>query len=81
MNTFVPGCQDSITKCRKIAARYIGDKVDSAKVYDTDTDPLVFATGHCHIDTCWLWPFDETKRTDESSIIILALTWWGRQVR
>lgn len=62
VNTFVPGSQESITKCRKIAARYIGDKVDSANVYDTDTESLVFATGHCHIDTCWLWPFDETKR-------------------
>ncbi|TPX37214.1 hypothetical protein SmJEL517_g00998 [Synchytrium microbalum] len=22
----------------------------------------IFATGHCHIDTAWLWPYDETKR-------------------
>lgn len=22
----------------------------------------MYAIGHCHIDTCWLWPFAETKR-------------------
>lgn len=22
----------------------------------------VFAVGHCHIDTAWLWPYAETKR-------------------
>ena len=62
VNTFVLGSQESILKCRKIAAKYLGDKVWSADVYKTGTNPLVFATGHCHIDTAWLWPFDETKR-------------------
>ncbi|KAF8246413.1 hypothetical protein K440DRAFT_553516 [Wilcoxina mikolae CBS 423.85] len=62
VNTFVPGDQESVLKCRKIAARYLGDDVRSHKVYETGTKPLVFATGHCHIDTTWLWPWDETKR-------------------
>ncbi|KAL7266692.1 Glycoside hydrolase, 38 vacuolar alpha mannosidase [Rhizina undulata] len=62
INAFVQGDQESILKCRKIAQRYLGKHVDSAKVYDSSNAPLVFATGHCHIDTCWLWPFDETKR-------------------
>jgi alpha-mannosidase len=22
----------------------------------------IFACGHCHIDTAWLWPYAETKR-------------------
>jgi alpha-mannosidase len=22
----------------------------------------VHAVGHCHIDTAWLWPYEETKR-------------------
>ena len=22
----------------------------------------VYAVGHCHIDTAWLWPYAETKR-------------------
>ena len=64
MDTFIAGLgsQKSITEGRKIARRYIGDKVDSSKVYDTDENPIVYAIGHCHIDTCWLWPWAETKR-------------------
>lgn len=53
--------KESILKSREIAKRYIGN-VDSAKVYDSGKDPMVYAIGHCHIDTCWLWPWDETKR-------------------
>lgn len=56
------GSQESIKKGRKIAQKYLGDKVDSAEVYKTDTEAIVWAVGHCHIDTCWLWPFAETKR-------------------
>ncbi|KAF3923173.1 Alpha-mannosidase [Dactylellina cionopaga] len=62
MNAFVPGDQSSITKGREIASEYLGKLRDSHKVYETDTRPVVFGTGHCHIDTCWLWPWDETKR-------------------
>ncbi|KAI9728838.1 MAG: Glycoside hydrolase, 38 vacuolar alpha mannosidase [Cirrosporium novae-zelandiae] len=63
MDTFIAGhgSQDSIIKCREIAKEYIGD-VDPAKVYESDKDPTIFAIGHCHIDTCWLWPWAETKR-------------------
>ncbi|KAE8352114.1 galactose mutarotase-like domain-containing protein [Aspergillus coremiiformis] len=56
------GNQASIKEGRKIARRYLGDQVDSSKVYDADTHPIVYAIGHCHIDTCWLWPWAETKR-------------------
>ncbi|KAJ5111391.1 hypothetical protein N7532_001926 [Penicillium argentinense] len=56
------GNNDSILQARKIAREYIGDKVDSSEVYDLDTAPFVYAIGHCHIDTCWLWPWAETKR-------------------
>ena len=28
----------------------------------TLSEILVTGIGHCHIDTAWLWPFDETKR-------------------
>ncbi|KAL8835962.1 MAG: hypothetical protein Q9170_003119 [Blastenia crenularia] len=63
MDTFINehGTQDSILKGREIARKYIGN-VDSSKVYDTENDPLVYAIGHCHIDTSWLWPWAETKR-------------------
>lgn len=54
--------KDSLKKCRKIAQEYLGPNVDSAKVYDSDKEPQVFGIGHCHIDTCWLWPWAETKR-------------------
>ncbi|KAI1322210.1 glycoside hydrolase family 38 protein [Xylariaceae sp. FL0255] len=56
------GDPDSIKKGREIAHRFIGSNIDSAKVYDSDTKPQVFGIGHCHIDTCWLWPWAETKR-------------------
>ena len=56
------GSQDSIEKGRKIAQKYIGKLVDTPKVYDSDETSLVYGIGHCHIDTCWLWPWAETKR-------------------
>jgi alpha-mannosidase len=64
MDAFIAGngSQESIKEARKIAQKYLGDKVDSSRVYETDTQPIVYAIGHCHIDTCWLWPWAETKR-------------------
>ena len=64
MDTFINnhGSQESILEGRKIAQKYLGEKVDSSKVYETDTKPLIYAIGHCHIDTCWLWPWAETQR-------------------
>ncbi|CAG7967895.1 unnamed protein product [Penicillium salamii] len=56
------GSTESINEARKLAKKYLGGKVDSAEVYNTDTQPIVYAIGHCHIDTCWLWPWAETKR-------------------
>ncbi|PCG91440.1 Glycoside hydrolase/deacetylase, beta/alpha-barrel [Penicillium occitanis (nom. inval.)] len=64
MDTFIAGggSKQAIKDARKVAQQYLGDRVDSHKVYDTDTEAIVYAIGHCHIDTCWLWPFAETKR-------------------
>jgi alpha-mannosidase len=64
MDTFIAGngSDSSIKECRKIARKYLGDKVDSSDVYKGEKAPLVYGIGHCHIDTCWLWPWDETKR-------------------
>ncbi|RDW86649.1 alpha-mannosidase [Aspergillus mulundensis] len=56
------GSLEAIKEGRRIAQKYLGDKVDSAEVYDSGTQPLVYGIGHCHIDTCWLWPWAETKR-------------------
>jgi alpha-mannosidase len=55
------GSQESIVEGRKIAREYLGD-VDSHKVYESDKEAIVSGIGYCHIDTCWLWPFAETKR-------------------
>ncbi|KAF7550510.1 hypothetical protein G7Z17_g5670 [Cylindrodendrum hubeiense] len=64
IDTFKVGDDSSILACRKIAAEYLGDDIDSAAVYESALDrrPTIYAIGHCHIDTCWLWPWDETKR-------------------
>ncbi|KAK5939733.1 Glycoside hydrolase, 38 vacuolar alpha mannosidase [Knufia obscura] len=64
MDVFIAGegSQESILKGRKIAQEYVGKHVDSARVYDSKEDSIVTAIGHCHIDTCWLWPWAETKR-------------------
>ena len=49
INAFELGNQDSIIEGRKLAQKYLGKKIDSSKVYDTDTEPIVYAIGHCHI--------------------------------
>jgi alpha-mannosidase len=62
IDAFELGNKDSLKKCRKIAQEYLGDKVDSEKVYESGREPQVYGIGHCHIDTCWLWPWAETRR-------------------
>jgi len=68
IDAFRVGNDESIAKCRQIAAEYLGEDINSAKVYakggpvTNSRRPTVFAVGHCHIDTCWLWPWAETKR-------------------
>jgi len=62
IDAFELGNKDSIVKAREIAQQYLGPNVDSHKVYDSGLEPVVYGIGHCHIDTCWLWPWAETKR-------------------
>ncbi|RFU32019.1 hypothetical protein B7463_g4293, partial [Scytalidium lignicola] len=62
INAFELGNQESIIKGRKIAQEYLGENVNSAKVYESGMEHIVYAVGQCHIDTCWLWPWAETKR-------------------
>lgn len=64
INTFRAGDRESILKSRKIAEEYLGPHTNSGKVFSVRSEkvPDVFAVGHCHIDTCWLWPWEETKR-------------------
>lgn len=72
MDVFEVGNQDSIRAGLKIAEDYLGGKRHSADVYNGGQQALVFATGHCHIDTAWLWPFDETKSENNFRIIVAA---------
>lgn len=62
--TFKRGNQQSIEQCREIAKQFVGRLADSPDVYATKDERRTFvhAIGNCHIDTAWLWPFDETKR-------------------
>lgn len=62
IDTFQVDDQQSILECRKLAREIVGPDVDSHRVYETGKDPVVFGIGNCHIDTCWLWPWAETKR-------------------
>ncbi|PGH05440.1 alpha-mannosidase [Blastomyces parvus] len=64
MDAFIEGSgsQESIIKGRQIAQQYLGNLVDSDAVYKTDKQPIVYGIGNCHIDSCWLWPWAETKR-------------------
>jgi alpha-mannosidase len=63
INAFKRGNQESILEGRKIAEKILGPLVDSQKVYDSSSnETMIWAIGHCHIDTAWLWPFAETKR-------------------
>jgi len=62
IEAFELGNRESLKTCRKIAEDYLGSNVNSSKVYESDKESVVFGIGHCHIDSCWLWPFAETKR-------------------
>ncbi|KAG9297720.1 hypothetical protein G9A89_011235 [Geosiphon pyriformis] len=55
INAFRPNEEKSIEKGLEIAKEFLKNKNGS-------TQHRLIAVGHCHIDTAWLWPFDETKR-------------------
>ncbi|KAJ3087170.1 Glycoside hydrolase, 38 vacuolar alpha mannosidase, partial [Quaeritorhiza haematococci] len=57
VNTIRAGDESSLLKAREISAAFFKSRSD----YGTP-DHEITATGHCHIDTAWLWPYDETKR-------------------
>ena len=63
MDEFIAGngSKEAIIKCRQLAREYIGN-VDTADIYENGKEHIVYAVGNCHIDTCWLWPWAETKR-------------------
>lgn len=55
INVFRPGDDQSLRQGLEIADAFL-------KLKNGDSQHEIFAIGHCHIDTAWLWPFDETIR-------------------
>jgi alpha-mannosidase len=63
MDAFDESDPSSVKKCREIATRFLGSNVNSSKVFEDSSQPvLITGLGHCHIDTAWLWPYAETRR-------------------
>ncbi|XP_070189226.1 alpha-mannosidase 2C1-like isoform X1 [Littorina saxatilis] len=58
-NDFVNACDVQDKKTYK-RAKEISEKFFSQR--NGDTQHTIHAVGHSHIDTAWLWPYDETKR-------------------
>ncbi|XP_060596944.1 alpha-mannosidase 2C1-like isoform X1 [Ruditapes philippinarum] len=46
---------DSYSRCHEIANRFLRQK-------NGDSQHKMYAMGHAHIDTAWLWPYSETIR-------------------
>lgn len=55
-----------VARCRKIGWRVLGD-LDPQSIARTQTnlageDVNIWAIGHCHIDTAWLWRYTQTQQ-------------------
>ncbi|SAM00317.1 hypothetical protein [Absidia glauca] len=55
INSFIITDKDAIQKCLALTKAFL----DSPNGLG---EHQVTAIGHCHIDTAWLWPYEETKR-------------------
>ncbi|CAG8578871.1 16816_t:CDS:10, partial [Acaulospora colombiana] len=55
VNAFRPNDESSIDEALDISREFLKHK-------NGNTQLRLTAVGNCHIDTAWLWPFDETKR-------------------
>ncbi|KAI9293878.1 hypothetical protein K502DRAFT_280964, partial [Neoconidiobolus thromboides FSU 785] len=47
--------ENSLKKCLEVSKEFLSYK-------GPPKNHTLVAVGHCHIDTAWLWPYDETKR-------------------
>ncbi|XP_065655728.1 alpha-mannosidase 2C1 isoform X2 [Hydra vulgaris] len=57
VNYFQPPRKDSIEKAKILLDDFFGNvKLANSEEF------TVHAIGHCHIDTAWLWPYEETIR-------------------
>ncbi|KAG2205482.1 hypothetical protein INT46_007474 [Mucor plumbeus] len=55
INNFIGDDEDAIQKCLNLTHEFLSAKNGTGQHQIT-------AVGNCHIDTAWLWPYDETKR-------------------
>ncbi|KAG1458244.1 hypothetical protein G6F46_000079 [Rhizopus delemar] len=55
INHFIGDDKEAIHQCKKLTSEFL-DQENGPGVHQ------VTAVGNCHIDTAWLWPYDETKR-------------------
>ncbi|KAI8092804.1 galactose mutarotase-like domain-containing protein [Halteromyces radiatus] len=55
INQFIINDPTSIDKCLNLSSEFLAAS-------NGEGEHQITAIGHCHIDTAWLWPFDETKR-------------------
>ncbi|CAM0138727.1 unnamed protein product [Umbelopsis sp. WA50703] len=66
INTYVVGSVESMRACRKLTTAFLQQG-------NSKGQHRVTAVGNCHIDTAWLWPYEETKRKVARS--------WSSQLR
>ncbi|KAJ2723339.1 Glycoside hydrolase, 38 vacuolar alpha mannosidase [Coemansia sp. Benny D115] len=66
VNSYDPNNKNTLKTGLEIAKGFFGSK-------NGDSAHQVYAIGNCHIDTAWLWPYDETKRKIARS--------WSTQIR
>ncbi|KAL1936531.1 hypothetical protein VTP01DRAFT_665 [Rhizomucor pusillus] len=57
INEFQVDNNDSIKKCKALTKEFL-----SVGNGASNGQHQITAIGNCHIDTAWLWPYDETKR-------------------
>ena len=58
INSIIPGDEASLTKAKALSTIFF----QTRKSASTFSSHQITAIGNCHIDTAWLWPYDETKR-------------------
>ncbi|ORY35984.1 hypothetical protein BCR33DRAFT_722459 [Rhizoclosmatium globosum] len=61
------GFEMALAEAHGIAVKFFADHQKGGRSLHQ-----IYAIGHCHIDTAWLWPYDETKRKSGRS--------WARQI-
>ncbi|KAJ3030442.1 UNVERIFIED_CONTAM: Alpha-mannosidase 2C1 [Siphonaria sp. JEL0065] len=67
INAFRLNDEAALKEAHDIAVKFFADrKKEGRSLHELN------AVGNCHIDTAWLWPFDETKRKAGRS--------WARQI-